>query len=1118
MLTIYRSNRIERLADSLTAILRHPPGSPLEKEWVVVQNQGIANWLSLIMADQLGIWANVAMPFPRAFWEVLLKRIYPDALDGLSRFKEDSLTWLIMKILPGLCNIPEFHSIKGYLENDWKGKKLFILSRKLASVFDDYIVYRPEMLLSWERNNERLWQPILWKRIVEITGKTHLARYTQQLQHDIERDAVDVNTLPKGVTLFAISMLPPLHVNLLSLFSQLLDINLLMINPSMEFWAYITSIRGEIRRLRNEQQDLESIQEKLYFEIGNPLLASMGKMNRDFNHLIEEMIDYHESDEHLYSEPMLERGKSLLTCLQSDMLQLHYRLRRAGHDAGFISDDDKSVSIHCCHSKLREVEVVRDQLLLLFQEDKTLQLHEVCVLMPDIAEYAPIIRAIFDVNEEQDAYIPYLINFASDLFPVIDAFKAVLNLIKSRITVQEILDLISMEEVAKQFGFLPEDVLQIKEWLVNSNVRWGIDSEHRKSFGQPEYRENTWLFGLDRVLLGTAMIASEDRTFMDIQPYDEVEGNVTELLGNFVHFCELLFDRVRRFSAERSMESWREELLSLLELLIFNDRSNEYQHQLVRSIVTDAAKTAEENNYEEAISFDTLMKLLSEKLNTLVAASGHFSDRILFSSFSPMQSVPFRVILAMGLNDHTFPRVKKPDSFDLIAKTPRIGDSSPQNNDRGLFLEMLLMARERIILTYIGRDIHDNSRIPPSIVVNELLDIIAEGFNLANEPKNLSYDEHRAALRNRLVTTHPLHPYNPIYFDGTSSKFFSYSEGNCQGAAVLLKEKPQKGPFLETSIPYPYEEERVITISDLVRFYKNPIQYFLKKRLDMVLIDNPDEINPREPIELDSLESYSLGTFLLQKARTDKELGDYFTRLKSQGGLPLGEAGRSLYEKFDEEAYIVFDPVREIIAEEPLAPLGVDILVGDTRITGNISSLWPAGRLQHQYTKTKAKYIIELWINHLLLNAIFQEGQPQKSFLISREKPLIFSPVPELAMEILEDLVSIYWEGLLEPLRFMPESGFSYVKGLLKNVKKGMSLEEARDESKGPSICKDFSPYYESRSPYDIFDELAQEEISLVFSGVKDYISNPQLAAADIAIRIFSPLFQAIENKDDYGI
>ncbi|MCP4677817.1 MAG: exodeoxyribonuclease V subunit gamma, partial [Deltaproteobacteria bacterium] len=308
------------------------------------------------------------------------------------------------------------------------------------------------------------------------------------------------------------------------------EIHLFVLSPSQEYWAHIHSKRGVVHDLKTYDKDL-------HIEHGNPLLASLGRMGRDFQEALEDSGPYCEPADDLYKDPAVRSPCGLLRTLQSDIL--HLRDRRAEADTPdelpkTISSDDASVIIHSCHSPMREVEVLRDQILALL-DDRDLRLYpeDILVMMPAIETYAPHIDAVFARESDRASEIPYQIAGLSSRqdSEVRDAFVALLDLAKGRVTIHEVFDLLRVAPVRERFGLDEADVDIANKWIEDAGVRWGIDKAHRMAHGQPEFEENTWRFGLRRLLLGYAMPDKEESLFGGTLPYDDLEGRQTEILG-----------------------------------------------------------------------------------------------------------------------------------------------------------------------------------------------------------------------------------------------------------------------------------------------------------------------------------------------------------------------------------------------------------------------------------------------------------------------------------------------------------------------------------------------------------------------------------------------------------
>jgi exodeoxyribonuclease V gamma subunit len=175
------------------------------------------------------------------------------------------------------------------------------------------------------------------------------------------------------------------------------------------------------------------------------------------------------------------------------------------------------------------------------------------------------------------------------------------------------------------------------------------------------------------------------------------------------------------------------------------------------------------------VEIEVVKSCLENLLEHVNFGHGFISSGVTFCAMLPMRSIPFKVVCLVGMNMDAFPRESKILGFDLMAKNPRIGDRSRRNDDKYLFLEALISARNKLYISYVGQSIRDNTRISPSVLVSELIDYIKEGFGLSED---------------EIVTFHRLQAFSSEYFN-TDSKLFSYSNENF---AASFSRRFQSGP------------------------------------------------------------------------------------------------------------------------------------------------------------------------------------------------------------------------------------------------------------------------------------------------------------------------------------
>jgi len=1011
MLHIYTSNRLEYLIKNLVSAINAKPLPPLIQETIVVQSKGMERWVSMELAKYLGVWANGYFPFANA----MLWRLFKETLGYLpdiSLFEREVMVWSIMKILPDYLGHQEFTELNHYLQGDGQQIKRFQLASRIAEVFDQYLMYRPTWIADWENgkqprelanDSQARWQAILWRALVKRYGTQHRAKLRADFFKNVQRIAPRF----QRISVFGISALPPFHLEVLAELGRVVDVYIFLLNPCQEYWGDIVS-DSEIAHIKRSH-DVQ------YLEKGNALLASMGKMGRDFIDILNEYPHY----AHEYFDTPGENR--LLHCIQSDILHLRER-GEAGKTP--IDARDKSIQIHACHSPMREVEVLHDQLLALFENNPSLLPKDVLVMMPDIETYAPFIEAVFDTIPDKTKRIPFGIADRSlrGKSALIDTFFSILEPSKRRFSVTEVLAVLEDEAVQRRFGLNEQDLDLILRWIDKTGIRWGMDKSDRQRQNLPAFEENTWRAGLNRLLLGYALPkSSQDCLFQGILPFDEIEGSDTLVLGKFISFVEKLFECVQSLNVSQSLADWVTLLMGVLEDF-FSPEDNSEVQEIVK-VLNSLVENGNRAEFGEQVNHEVILAYLSHYLENEPLPSNFLTGYLSFSAMLPMRSIPFKVICLLGLNDQTYPRPDKPLSFDLIAKNPRRGDRSRRQNDRYLFLEALLSAREYFYISYVGQNIHDNTVMPPSVLVSELLDYISKGFVLPEQ---------------NLVISHPLQAFSPRYFNGTDKRLFSFSSEYCVASSALLNERRGGKSFFVKPLPEPIAEWKTVEINRLVRFFKNPTEFLLRERLGVSLQLSNRFAKETEPFEVEGLERYAFKQLLVEKSLEGMDLQAYQSIAKASGQLPHGKIGDYVYSELTGEIQAFVRRVRKVTQQDKRDAIAVNLRIGDMHITGRLSRLWRDNLVHYRCAQLRAKDYIQVWIYHLILNSLEDQSLPRRSLLIGEGDSYGYQPVSQ-SRDILDSLLKLYWQGLVQPLYFFPESSYRFAE----NLRRGRTEEEA---------------------------------------------------------------------------
>ena len=1050
-LTLYTSNRLEILAGMLAEYLRTPLNHPFDEDIIVVQSKGMERWVSMEIAKANNICANARFPFPDSFIHEIFKKVIRDLADD-QPFDPKKMTWKIMKVLPSLISRPGFEGLKNYLGEYSGNLKRFQLSEHISNLFDQYLLFRPEMILAWEKGKEDHWQAVLWRELVQGSKLRHRAALGETFIAAAKNRNFDISDFPERVCVFGISALPRFHIEILAGIARFIEVNFFLMNPCKEYWADIVS-DWEMKKTIDRQFSEAVTYTDLHLEKGNALLASMGALGRDFFNLINE-FNFQEIT------TFEDQGEeSILTCLQSDILNLSNKDSRIGGNG--LGVDDTSFKIHSCHSAMREIEVLYDQLLDMFEKDPSLLPKDVLVMTPDIEKYAPYVQAVFGEPEDERLRFPFSIADRSARLEsrVIDTFLDAIDLCKSRFSATEVMAILESRPVYERFGFSEPDLVLIRSWIKETGIRWGIDEQSRGKLDLPALNENTWKAGLDRLVLGYAMPGYDKKLFDGILAYDYVEGGETEILGRFLAFCHTLFDYVVSFEQKRRVDQWSELLIKFAEELFLLDEKRETEWQLLKRTLADLGDDiiSEESVFDEQIDVSVVRWHLGSLLEEKGFGFGFIDGGITFCAMLPMRSIPFRVICLIGMNGDIYPRQSKPIGFDLMAKHPKPGDRSRRRDDRYLFLEAILSARQMLYISYVGQSIKDNSIVPPSVLVSELIDYVEERFEVNS-----------VNILEKIFTKHRLQAFSPEYFK-SESKYFSYSKMNYHAARSIGVTK-EVLPFISKGLDEPENEWKTVDLVRLCGFFNNGARFLLNRRLGIYLEEGESALKDQEHFEIELLEKYTLEQALLEKALSGEEIESLFPIKKASGLLPHGVVGVCLYDNICQGINRFVEKTRPYVLKPELESIDVDIIISGFRLTGNIGALYEQGLVQYRHARIKAKDRLRVWIYHLVLSCIKPDHLKTSKLigLLKKNKQYEWAAFKYTqvigAEKILSDLLQIYWNGLMRTIHFFPESAWEYAHDLLEKGKKDVdATRKARHNYYGDeyhwSECED--AYYE---------------------------------------------------------
>ncbi|HCO2447421.1 TPA: exodeoxyribonuclease V subunit gamma [Escherichia coli] len=1047
MLRVYHSNRLDVLEALMEFIVeRERLDDPFEPEMILVQSTGMAQWLQMTLSQKFGIAANIDFPLPASFiWDMFV-RVLPE-IPKESAFNKQSMSWKLMTLLPQLLEREDFTLLRHYLTDDSDKRKLFQLSSKAADLFDQYLVYRPDWLAQWETGHlveglgeAQAWQAPLWKALVEYTDELgqprwHRANLYQRFIETLESATTCPPGLPSRVFICGISALPPVYLQALQALGKHIEIHLLFTNPCRYYWgdikdpAYLAKLLTRQRRHSFEDRELPLFRDsenagQLFNsdgeqDVGNPLLASWGKLGRDYIYLLSDLESSQELDAFVDVMP-----DNLLHNIQSDILELENRAVAGVNIEEFSRSDNKrpldpldsSITFHVCHSPQREVEVLHDRLLAMLEEDPTLTPRDIIVMVADIDSYSPFIQAVFG-SAPADRYLPYAISDrrARQSHPVLEAFISLLSLPDSRFVSEDVLALLDVPVLAARFDITEEGLRYLRQWVNESGIRWGIDDDNVRELELPATGQHTWRFGLTRMLLGYAMESAKGE-WQSVLPYDESSGLIAELVGHLASLLMQLNIWRRGLAQERPLEEWLSVCRDMLNAFFLPDAETEAAMTLIeqqwQAIIAEGLGA----QYGDAVPLSLLRDELALRLDQERISQRFLAGPVNICTLMPMRSIPFKVVCLLGMNDGVYPRQLAPLGFDLMSQKPKRGDRSRRDDDRYLFLEALISAQQKLYISYIGRSIQDNSERFPSVLVQELIDYIGQSHYLPGD-EALNCDESEARVKAHLTCHHTRMPFDPQ----------NYQPGNLQSyAREWLPAASQAGKAHSEFVqPLPFTLPETVPLETLQRFWAHPVRAFFQMRLQVNFRTEDSEIPDTEPFILEGLSRYQINQQLLNALVEQDDAERLFRRFRAAGDLPYGAFGEIFWETQCQEMQQLAD--RVIACRQPGQSMEIDLACNGVQITGWLPQVQPDGLLRWRPSLLSVAQGMQLWLEHLVYCA--SGGNGESRLFLRKDGEWRFPPLAaEQALHYLSQLIEGYREGMSAPLLVLPESGGAWLK------------------------------------------------------------------------------------------
>ena len=902
-------NRTETLLDTVAGWLAQHPLAALESEVILVQSNGMAEWVKMALARQAGVCAAAAVQLPGRFlWHTYRQVLGRSRVPARSPLDKTALAWRLMRLLPEVRAEDGFEPIAGYLSTNEPGRR-FQLALRIADLYDQYQVHRPDWLDAWAAGRELLldagrdttplppdqrWQAQLWQRLLAELAPERRALTRPQLHERVlqvlearsgsgapegaagehpaeDTDATDnrdggqpAAALPRRIVLFGMTHVPLPTLQLLAALSRHSQVILAIPNPCRFHWADIMDGREWLRIARRRQplrkdHDLHAVALEAMHLHAHPLLAAWGRQARDFVRQLDAFDDAEATRAHfplaridLFDEHT-PADASLLRQVQDHVRDL---LPLAEHPRPAIPPADRSIVFHLAHSPVRELEILHDQLLQLLADppgERPLHPRDIVVMVPAIDDFAPAIRAVFGQYGRHDArHIPFDIAdlSARASSPLMTAVEWLLRIAHDRCRLSDLGALLDVPAIAARFGIGEDGLPRLTRWMSGAGIRWGLDAAHRADLALEACgAQNTALFGLQRMLMGYAVGESEralDTPFAGIEPYDEVGGLDAELAGALAR----LIERLIRWQADSRQPTppapWAERLRALLADLV--RASDDTDRQTLAAL--DAAlelwlDACDDAGFDAELTLDVAAEAWLSALEAPAVDKRFRAGGVTFCTLMPMRAIPFEVVCLLGMNDGDYPRRSPRSDFDLMALP---GQQRPGDRAR--------------------RDDDRQLMLEALLSARRVLHVSWCGRNVRDnsaQPPSVLVAQLRdylaagwsPAVVAERTTEHPLQPFSRRYFEPGTRLLTHAREWRAAHATEEdgTQASAPPAPPLAAFVPDPAVP---LTIGQLARFLRNPVKVFFRERLGVVFDDDAETLPDAESFGLDALEEYGL--------------------------------------------------------------------------------------------------------------------------------------------------------------------------------------------------------------------------------------------------------------------
>ncbi len=952
----------------LAADLARPRVDPFAADVVCVDSQGQRRWLAQQLSLVLGAHGSVGgvctgIDFPTV-WS-LVRRTCDEITgrrDGDDPWSSERLVWPILRAFDVAEGQAWFEPVSRHLAGGDEARpgRRFATASRMAQVFQRYGRWRPALLDSTEG-----WQGPLWHLAREfVDGRPPWEEIDDVCARLVARPKS--SALPDRLHVVAPVRLAPPERMLLKALGAGRDVTA---------WWPVASAQAS-------QQESPS----------STVSARWGGASRA---ALRFAVDVADSVTVVAAE-----ARNVGTALAA----VQARVR---HDAPVEftpRPDDRSIQVHLSHGPARQVEVLRDVVCSILANDPSLEPRDILVVTPDLATYGPLVRAMCMMNPDEvgSSLHPVTglrVRVADRSLrqpnPVLEVMARLLRLASGRAGRTELLALLGSPPVARRFGLSKEDLDVLTELTQRAGIRWGIDGDGRRRFGLESVRQNTWLAGLQRLVLGVALSEEQLPSVGTVLPLDEVESSDLDRIGALAEMISLVRSAVADFDRPASRGAWADRLRGALEPLVAVRAEDGWQ--MGQALTLIAGMESEDDPTH--LSLGDVSEHVESWLEGITPRPALLTGTLSVTSMEALRHVPHEVVVVLGIDEAQFPRRQRFDGDDLLLADRDPADPDPPADDRQLFLDSLLAARSAFVVIAASRDSRTNDPLPLAAPVVDLIEAAAE----LGGPDIL--------VRHAL---HAVEPGGELTYSRASVRA-RRTAATARATGVL----PRLDLFASDSTQ-PADAAWPTTIAELSQFLRHPIRGYLTARVgswagidQRPLRSEEDTLTDEIPIQLNGLERWAVADRLVRlrvagHAPASAEAAEW-----RRGDLPPQSLGRARLDEAHAIAERVFETAGPYLVGPDMHVEHTVDLPSGRRLTGRVT-LRNGLLVSVTASAADGARLLDPWLGALLLAAA---GGPGRAVVCGRRGAVrLEAPDPSTSAAVLDTVVDLVHQGRMQPL------------------------------------------------------------------------------------------------------